>query len=99
MKIPRQCIFAASTNRQDWNRDETGARRFWLVWCNKADVDRIVRDRDQLWAEARTRYESGAMWHLPAELLTDAREEQEARYDRDPWDSVVWDWLIGDRSG
>src|SRR5262249_11330228 len=31
----RRCIFVGTTNRDDWNKDETGARRFWPITCKK----------------------------------------------------------------
>jgi predicted P-loop ATPase len=30
----------------------------------RIDVDALARDRDQLWAEAKARLESGAVWWL-----------------------------------
>ena len=97
--FPRQCVFAGSTNAETYFRDETGNRRFWPVACPRAaDVEALARDRDQLWAEAWTRYQAGAKWWFDdAELVTAAQEEQDLRYQRDPWDRMVWDYVIGAR--
>lgn len=90
---PRQGVFAGTTNRGDWNRDETGARRFWPVACTTVDIDWIREHREQLFAEAVARYEAGASWwDVP---LEDAEREQEARRDADEWEPVIADWLIG----
>lgn len=90
---PRQGVFAGTTNKDDWNRDETGARRFWPVACTTVDLDWIREHREQLFAEAVARYESGASWwDVP---LEDAEREQEARRDADEWEPVIANWLIG----
>jgi putative DNA primase/helicase len=90
---PRACVFAGTTNRDDWNRDETGARRFWPVACTAVDVEWLARHRDQLFAEAVELYEAGTpWWDVPKE---DARREQEARRAADEWEEVIADWTVG----
>jgi predicted P-loop ATPase len=97
--FPRQCVFAGSVNLETFLRDETGGRRFWPVSCGAIDIPGLERERDQLWAEARVRYEAHAPWYLDdPELVALASEEQESRYEGDPWDPIVWDWVEGQRS-
>jgi predicted P-loop ATPase len=84
-EYPRQCVFAATTNKDDWNRSDTGARRFWPLACGCIDLDGLTAARDQLWAEARDRYNSGEEWWLTdKEVIAAAVEEQEARHVEDP---------------
>ncbi len=94
-EFPRQCVFAGTTNKRDYLRDETGNRRFWPWRCRHIDIEAIERDRDQLWAEARTFYETGEKWWLDEELSRQARQEQGERYAGDPWEGTVQRWVSG----
>jgi predicted P-loop ATPase len=90
IEAPRQCVFAATVNPDEYLRDETGARRFWPVACGQIDVASLARDRDQLWAEARDRFRAGEKWWLDTpELEAQAQEEQADRYQEDPWHDTV----------
>jgi predicted P-loop ATPase len=87
---PRQCVFGGTTNRETWLRDETGGRRWWPVRCGEIDIDALREDRDQLWAEARDRYYTGEPYWLEVpRLVALASEEQEKRYEVDPWEELV----------
>lgn len=91
---PRTCVFVGTTNRDDWNKDETGARRFWPVACTGAiDIEGIRANRDQLFAEAVVRYKANEThWEMPLEA---ARLEQEARYQHDAWTEKIRLFLVG----
>ncbi len=82
---PRRCVFAGTTNRDDYLRDSTGNRRFWPVRTGSIDVEGVRRDRDQLWAEAVNAYQSGEAWWLSAEISKLASLEQSERGEDDPW--------------
>ncbi len=92
--VPRQNVFAASTNDEQPFVDSSGNRRFWPVRCGNIDAARIERDRDQLWAEAYHRYRQGEVWWLDTqELNLLAREEQEERYEPGVWDDIILEWV------
>jgi len=97
--VPRQCVFAGSVNPDTYLRDETGNRRFWPLRCGEIDLDGLRRDRDQLWAEAISRFNDGAPWWLEdRDLIASASAEQEARYEPDAWDALIERWLACERS-
>ncbi len=89
ISLPRQCVFAATTNRDTYMPDETGNRRFWPVRCSWIYPERIERDRDQLWAEAVRLYMGGTQWWLSEDMEAEARHEQRSRYDADPWEESI----------
>ena len=94
VESPRQCVFAGTVNHGTYLRDETGGRRFWPIMCGRIDVPALAGDRDQLWAEAKVRFESGCVWWLDTpDLVQLASDQQEARYEGDPWEEVVGPWL------
>ena len=66
-------------------RDDSGGRRFWPAACGRIDIDQLSRDRHQLWAEAKARFERGCVWWLETTELVDmATTEQADRYEGDP---------------
>lgn len=88
---PRQGVFVGTTNRDDWARDETGARRFWPVVCSFVDLPYIEANREQLFAEAVADVLAGkSWWEMPREA-TEA--EQEARRQTDSWEETIADYL------
>jgi putative DNA primase/helicase len=98
VEVPRQCVFAGSVNPETYLQDETGNRRFWPVRCGSIDIDALRNDRDQLWAEAVTRYRQGAIWWFAeSELIALAKIEQDKRYQADAWDARIDRWLAYER--
>jgi len=92
--VPRQCVFAGSTNEAQYLEDPTGGRRFWPVAVGAIDLPQLLADRDQLWAEAMHLFQGGHRWwpEAPAEHAVLAGE-QEQRYEGDPWEPQISTWL------
>jgi predicted P-loop ATPase len=92
---PRQCVFVGTTNRSDYNKDETGARRLWPVRVvGRIDIDALRRDRDQLFAEAVERYRMGEHWWPDHDFEAETiRPEQHERRSIDAWQQPIADWL------
>jgi putative DNA primase/helicase len=84
---PRACVFAGTTNLDDWNTDETGARRFWPLRCGEINAEWLRDHREQLFAEAVARYNRGEdWWRIPEEA---ADVQRAARRDVDPWEDLM----------
>lgn len=88
---PRQCVFCGSTNEQYFLKGDTGNRRFWVIAVDPA-LRRIpaeaggvraalLRDRDQLWAEAVETWRRGERLYLDGDLEQAARDRQQQHSD------------------
>lgn len=53
---PRSCVLVGATDKQGFLTDIAGNRRYWIVRVRKIDMEGLLRDRDQLWAEAVAYY-------------------------------------------
>ena len=91
--FPRRCVFAMTTNQEEYLKDETGNRR-WLpikVLLPQANVTWLEENRNQLFAEAYERVITNkeTIYEFP-ELET--MTEQEKRQIQDPNTDNVVEW-------
>lgn len=97
--FPRTCIFAGTVNpgADGYMKDPTGARRFWpIAVSGKIDTSSLRQNRDQIWAEAASRYRAGESWYLDTgELQTAASDAQAERFEDDPWDEAIQGFVLG----
>lgn len=80
---PRVTIFGATSESDDYLPESRGIRRYWPLRCHDINLDGLRDQRDQLFAEAMKSYVAGASWHAMPE--DEAKTEQEARREEDPW--------------
>ena len=82
-ELPRCCVFFGTCNEMEFLQDTTGNRRFWPV-----DVGEIPQTKsvftdltdeviNQLWAEAKMRWQTGENLYLTGEIETEAKLKQE----------------------
>lgn len=91
-KRPRSCVFCGTTNRIQYLSDPTGARRFWPVRITHIDLDRLIADRDQLWAEATKLYSDGVRYWPEERDKALLAEETAERETTDPWEAALVDY-------
>ena len=97
-EFPRQCIFIGTTNEEQFLRDTTGNRRFWVVDTpndpSRDLFEELTPDMIRLiWAEAVEMYRAGEKLFLPKELETRAREIQATYEEENPKVGVVANYL------
>jgi len=78
---PRQCVFFATTNEENFLKGNTGNRRFWVVKCSEdlavKDIwKELPEEADQVWAEAVVRWREGEELFLSAAMEAEAKERQ-----------------------
>ena len=91
-EFPRQCVFAMTTNQDQYLKDETGNRRWLPVKCiGVADVEWLKENRDQLFSEAYHRVITlkETTWEFPEE---ETRRQQELRQTDDPRFDLIYSW-------
>ena len=98
-ELPRCCVFFGTCNQLDFLQDTTGNRRFWpvdvgvipsakSVWRDLTD-DTI----DQLWAEAKARWQIGEQLFLSGEIELQAQEMQEKHREASPKEGMITDFV------
>ncbi|TGQ51623.1 hypothetical protein EN836_22990 [Mesorhizobium sp. M1C.F.Ca.ET.193.01.1.1] len=91
--VPRQCVFAGSTNADTYLQDPTGNRRFWPLRVEKIDLEAVAKIVDQLWAEAVAAWRAGEQWWLAQDIEAIAADQQEDRVVTDPWHDKIADFI------
>jgi hypothetical protein len=82
---PRRCVFAGSTNRDEYLVDPKGERRIWPVHVGTIDLKGLAAARDGLWREALDAFNAGERWSLDRGISDYATSQQKERVETDPW--------------
>lgn len=91
LTVPRRLIFFGTTNRDHFLVDDTGNRRWLPFEITRADVERIRRNREQLWAEGAHRFLIvGVEWQAAERL---AKAEHGKYMVHDELEDIIGDWL------
>lgn len=89
----RQCVFAGTTNTEDYLKDSTGNRRYMPIKClKKCDLKSLENDRDLIWGEAVELYKSGEQWWYD-NTLQYVQDAQNQRFAEDVWQDVIETYL------
>jgi putative DNA primase/helicase len=89
-RFPRQFVFAATTNKNDYLKDPTGNRRYWPFTVEKLiDLIKLADEREQLWAEAVWNWREGLYIGPTPEENELAEIERQKRLTQDPWEDKV----------
>ncbi|WP_396957036.1 VapE domain-containing protein [Nitrosomonas sp.] len=95
VRCPRQLVFCGTTNEWEWNKDQTGGRRFWPIECTgEINIDGLAAVRDQLFAEAYQIYMSGErFWPTNREQIDIFNPEQFRRSVSDSYLDMIESWI------
>jgi predicted P-loop ATPase len=97
-ELPRCCVFFGTTNSKEYLQDRTGNRRFWPVDVGVSTASKRVwtdldGEKDQIWAEAMTRWRVGETLYLDADVENAARLVQESHRETSAREGVVLDFI------
>jgi len=101
-EFPRRAVFVGTSNDHQYLTDRTGNRRYW-PFATSGDFDRalLVRDRDQLWAQAVAEYrkweslgggDNDLRWWLTPDEQKLMDVETEARLKEPHFDDRIHTW-------
>ncbi len=82
-ELPRCCVFFGTCNEMEFLQDTTGNRRFWPVDVGEEKTTKSVftdlpdETINQLWAEAKMRWQTGEKLYLTGALDAEAKIKQE----------------------
>ncbi|HJV76583.1 MAG TPA: VapE domain-containing protein [Noviherbaspirillum sp.] len=90
-RYARRSVFFGTTNKDEFLEDETGHRRWLPFHAGVCDPHGVADNREQLWAEAMSLFNTNGIMWSEAENL--AKAEHEAYVVHDAWEEIVETWL------
>ena len=98
-ELPRCCVFFGTCNQMDFLQDTTGNRRFWPVDVGEQPhaknvwqdlTDEVI---DQIWAEAKLRWQMGEQLYLTGEVEKEAQRRQESHREASPKEGLIEEFV------
>ena len=93
---PRKSILVGSLNEDEFLRDKTGNRRFWIIELpqdpdigEQLDIDKLTRDRDRILKAAILAYRSGKLPMLTLEQEVESKRQNLNYESEHPFQSAV----------
>ena len=97
---PRQSIVVATVNDDQFLKDATGNRRFWVIDCphnpkigEVIDIDAVVQHRDAIWKAAVLAYRSGRLPLLSREQQNESDARNGSYELENPFDAPLLRWF------
>jgi len=93
-KHPRRSILVATCNRDDFLRDETGSRRFWVIEVKeRIDTNGLRDDRDRIWRAAVLAYRSGRLPIISPGAQVESDRRNLGYAPEHPWLALLLRWM------
>lgn len=89
--FPRRLLMIGTTNEEQMLADPSGNRRWGPIKVGAGKPEAILRDREQLWAEALVMWMNGGIRWERFETL--AKGEHAQYMISDSWEDKILDWL------
>ena len=89
----RQAVFVATTTLEAFVERPFGGAEWWTVIVGHSDLDALRRDRDQLFAEAFSRYRVGESWSIDEEDVARLAAVQHALVPPDSREERLAAWV------
>jgi predicted P-loop ATPase len=97
VEVPRSIVLIGTTNDEEYLRALSGEnRRFLPITVGRVNITGLIRDRDQLWAEAAAEEFLEPSLSLPEKLWPLASAARADRTQVDPWADELGD--VADRA-
>jgi hypothetical protein len=93
----RQSVIVGSVNPDAFLVDDTGNRRYWVipVAVKRIDLDRVIQERDAIWAAAVNAYRAGETWHLSYATEQKISDLNQDYCHNDSWEVPLSNYLNG----
>jgi predicted P-loop ATPase len=98
---PRPSILVGSCNRDDFLRDSTGSRRFWVINLaqnpakgEQIDIKKLEKDRDSIWKAAVIAYRAGREPVLNSKSQLESNQRNSGFEPENIWLEPLQKWLI-----
>jgi predicted P-loop ATPase len=92
-KYPRRSILVGTCNRDDFLRDETGSRRFWVIETNhRPDTETLRNDRDRIWKAALLAHRAGRLPILSPSSQAESDRRNQGYAPEHPWLGLLGRW-------
>lgn len=91
-KFLRMSVIVGTTNKQEFLKDETGSRRFWIIPVNFIDLDWLTENRDRLWLTAYHYYRNGDIYWLTGKEEKTRDQNNNIYQESDLWKVLIFDY-------